>query len=84
MGLFDTIKAKLGLGDTSNEAQHKADAPPADATRSSAEGITLGERPTASASSTLVMRPFFCNSCRMRMSIRSSFTMHPLFRVSRV
>jgi len=38
MGLFDTIKAKLGLGDASNEAQHKADAPPADATRSSAEG----------------------------------------------
>jgi len=24
MGLFDTIKAKLGLGDVSNEAQTKA------------------------------------------------------------
>jgi len=53
MGLFDTIKAKLGLGDASNEAQHKADAPPADATRSSAEGITLGERPTATDNATI-------------------------------
>ncbi|MEZ3136478.1 DUF3597 domain-containing protein [Stutzerimonas kunmingensis] len=53
MGLFDTIKAKLGLGDASNEAQHKADAPPADATRSSAEGITLGERPTATENATI-------------------------------
>lgn len=28
MGLFDSIKAKLGLGDVSNEAERKADTPP--------------------------------------------------------
>src|ERR1700754_3572082 len=32
----------------------------------------LGDRPTASASSTFVMRPRFCNCERIRRSIRSS------------
>src|SRR5471032_1837588 len=32
----------------------------------------LAESPTASASSTLLMRPRFCNSVRMRKSSRSS------------
>ncbi|AGA87287.1 DUF3597 domain-containing protein [Stutzerimonas stutzeri] len=53
MGLFDTIKAKLGLGDVSNEAQTKAHVPPADATHSSAEGITLSDRPTTTDNATI-------------------------------
>lgn len=53
MGLFDSIKAKLGLGDVSNEAERKADTPPADATHSSAEGITLSERPSTTTNATL-------------------------------
>ena len=53
MGLFDTIKAKLGLGDVSNEAQRKADVPPADAGRSNAEGITLdNDRPSTTSNAT--------------------------------
>ena len=53
MGLFDTIKAKLGLGDVSNEAQRKADVPPADAGRSNAEGITLdNDRPFTTSNAT--------------------------------
>lgn len=53
MGLFDSIKAKLGLGDVSNEAQTKADVPPADAERSSAEGITLSDRPSTTDNATI-------------------------------
>jgi len=54
MGLFDSIKAKLGLGDVSNEAQRKADTPPADAGLSSAEGVTLAEgRPTTTTNETI-------------------------------
>ncbi|MCQ4254079.1 DUF3597 domain-containing protein [Stutzerimonas stutzeri] len=53
MGLFDSIKAKLGLGDVSNEAQRKADVPAADATHSSAEGITLSNTPTTTDNATI-------------------------------
>ncbi|EXF44562.1 oxidoreductase [Pseudomonas sp. BAY1663] len=54
MGLFDSIKAKLGFGDVSNEAQTKADVPPADAGLSNAEGVTLSnDRPSATANETL-------------------------------
>ncbi len=53
MGLFDSIKAKLGLGDVSNEAQRKADVPAADVTHSSAEGITLSNTPTTTDNATI-------------------------------
>ncbi|MBE7376771.1 DUF3597 domain-containing protein [Pseudomonas lopnurensis] len=54
MGLFDSIKAKLGFGDVSNEAQSKADVPPAEARLSSAEGATLpNDRPSATSNATI-------------------------------
>ena len=53
MGLFDSIKAKLGLGDVSSEAERKADTPPADASHSSAEGATLSERPSTTTNAKL-------------------------------
>src|SRR5471032_1121056 len=42
----------------------------------------LGESPTASASSTFVMRPFFCNCERMRRSMRSSLPSLLIVRLS--
>ncbi len=53
MGLFDSIKTKLGLDHVSNEVQTTADAPPADAAHSSAEGITLSDRPTTADNATI-------------------------------
>jgi hypothetical protein len=43
-----------------------------------ADEAGLADRPTASASSTFVIRPFFCRWERMRMSMRSSFGARPV------
>jgi hypothetical protein len=83
MGLFDTIKAKLGLGDVSNEAQHKADAPPANPARSSAEGITLGERPSTTDNATIAphqdlnQSPTTANGVDVVAQLEAKASQHP-------
>ena len=54
MGLFDRIKEKLGLGDTSNEAQKPSGTTPTtSASTSSEQGATLGNQPSATSNATL-------------------------------
>lgn len=58
MGLFSKIKEKLGLGDSSDDAQRSASTPVADTATSSAEGVSLQDnRPSTTSNATTHPQP---------------------------